>query len=131
MLVVLKANWFVEGRRIRCGVPPSQPVEVADRLRSRLPSSARVVEEGEVAAVLTPSETQKTFSGMARSLAGRKSLVDYLGSNPEPKPEPVEAVEPPKPTEPSSPEPEVELEQPEPDIKEVLKAAKAVSGKRK
>ena len=73
---------------------------------------------------------------MARSFAGRKSLVDYLGSNPEPKPEPVEAVEPPKPTEPSSepeskPEPEVELEQPEPDIKEVLKAAKAASGKQR
>ena len=84
-----------------------------------------------MAAVLTPSETQKTFSGMARNLAGRKSLVDYLGSNPEPKPEPVEAVEPSKPTEPSSPEPEVELEQPEPDIKEVLKAAKAASGKQR
>ena len=115
MLVVLKTNWFVEGRRIRRGAPPSQPVEVADHLRNQLPSDARVVEEGEVAATPTPSEVQKTFSGMARDLSGRKSLVDHLGSNPEPKPEPALP----------------EDEQPEPDIKEVLKAAKAASGKQR
>ena len=77
MLVVLKTNWFVEGRRIRRGAPPSQPVEVADHLRNQLPSDARVVEEDEVAAVPTPSEVQKTFSGMARDLSGR--IVEGIG----------------------------------------------------
>ena len=80
MLVVLKANWFVDGYRIRRGNPPSQPVEVADHLRSKLPSSARIVEEGEVPKVLEPG-APKTFSEMARARGGGRTLVDFLARN--------------------------------------------------
>ena len=132
MLVVLKGNWFIEGRRIRRGNPPSQPVEVPDHLRSKLPSDARVVEEGEVGAPIKPVAKDTTFSAMARDFSGRQSLVDYLGSNPTVEPVPEPAVNPlsevgsgvhmePKP----EPEPEAE----EPDIEDVLKAAKAAGGK--
>ncbi len=45
MLVRLRANWFVNGRRIRRGNPPRVPVEVPDELRDRLPAGAEIVED--------------------------------------------------------------------------------------
>ncbi len=123
MQVILRANWFVEGRRIRCGVPPSRPVEVPDHLREKLPTGARVAEDGTTASAPKVIDEAKTFSAMARGLSGRKSMVDFLNSNPPPPAQP-EPVPEPKPL----PEPEPEAEEPE-DVAELLKAAKAASGK--
>ena len=111
MLVILRANWFVEGHRIRRGSPPSQPVEVPDHLRDILPPGARIVEDEAQIEAIQEQEQAKTFSEMARSRTGRQSMVDFLqGPKPQPEPEP-------------EPKPEPE---PEPEIKELLKAAKAV-----
>lgn len=49
MWVVLKSNWFVGGRRIRRGTPPSKPVEIPDKLEGKLPSTAKKLSNEEVA----------------------------------------------------------------------------------
>ena len=99
MKVILRANWFVEGRRIRRGNPPSQPVEVPDHLRDKLPTGARIVEEGETVEAPKGPRQAETFTEMVRSRSGRQSMVDLLKATgqivtPEPEPEPELVHEP-------------------------------------
>ncbi len=139
MKVILRANWFVEGRRIRRGAPPSQPVEVPDHLRSRLPKGAVIVEEGS-SEPSPAAAAPETFAEMVRSNTGRQSLVDRLGSNPMKKLEPIPEVENGSEVEPEveddpedepEVEPEVEPQGPvDDDVDELLEAAKAASGKK-
>lgn len=82
MWVILRANWFVGGRRIRRGNPPSTPVEVPDEYRDILPKGAVIVDEG-----YEPPESVvtdiRTLSEMARRRGG--SLIEHLSRNRRPQ----------------------------------------------
>lgn len=75
MWVILRANWFVGGRRIRRGNPPSTPVEVPDEYRDMLPRGAQVVVDDYKPPISEITDI-RTLSEMARKRGG--SLLDYL-----------------------------------------------------
>ena len=91
MRVVLVAPFFVDGTRYRRGNPPSQPVEMPDHLRDKLPATARVLADDEVVeAPLDRAPT--TLNEMGRVRFGGATLAEHLMRNVPKKPEPkVEA----------------------------------------
>ena len=109
MRVILKDNWFVEGRRIRRSPNKQTAIDIPDRLRDRLPKSAKIVDDDYVAPGPDAGAAPTALSQMGKG--PKRSMVDFLGSNPE-------GVEP---------EPGSEPTHPEDDVDELIAKAKAVA----
>ena len=88
MFVILRDNWFVEGRRIKRSPSKHTPIEIPDRLEDRLPKSAKIV-DADYAAPGNPADT----GPMAMSQMGkgkRMTMTEFLGSSgSEPESEPA------------------------------------------
>jgi len=82
--VILRADWFVEGRRYRKSVSRRVPTDIPNRLKDRLPSSAEIVNEEEYTPVVdnSPSAMTMRFFKDALHQGDRKPVFDPgAGSN--------------------------------------------------
>lgn len=80
MKVILKANWFVEGRRIRRSLSARDPVEVPDELRDKLPKSAVIIEPDEPApepeAEPEPENASEVMKAAAKAGDGEREVSE-------------------------------------------------------